>query len=420
LGKANNKKTKQRKNKLKMLMKSIDRREKRRSNVQVNKDFMPIDLLNDPTNFAEKLFSKLKNLKENFKLKLALMRLIGRVIGRHKIVINNFYSYLLSYLSPGQSEISVILAALIESCHDMVPPSELEPIMHKMFDNFVSETHPAPYITVGLNTVREIIERAPYVIKEEYITVINNLKEFKNKSVTNAARSLVNCLKEINSNLLDIYDKDREKQVYFGQSKAQDGIEGIDLLKRHEKLPQDYKMEYDVVLDDLQLKKLRVLRMKYNAEKVQNKKVNLSRKEINEMAGDKNDQDEDDGSGEEGDIEDYEDGEALELDEEEFMNLAGYEEGEDFEEPEEEEQEEAQEDDQEPEEAEEDNQGEPAAKKHKGEGQAKGKGKAKAKGKAKSNAQGKAKAKAKAKVKGKAKGKAKSKPEQAQSQEEQE
>ena len=96
------------------------------------------------------------------------------------------------------------------------------------------------------------------------------------------------------------------------------------------------------------------------------------------------------------------------------------EEGEDDEEPEEEEEKEAEEDDQEPEEAEEDNQGEPAAKKHKGEGQAKGKGKAKAKGKAKSKAQGKAKAKAKAKVKGKAKGKAKSKPEQAQSQEEQE
>jgi protein SDA1 len=77
LGKANNKKTKTRKNKLKLLMKSIDRREKRRSKVTVSKDFMPIDLLNDPLNFAEKLFSKLKNLKENSqkleKLKISVL-----------------------------------------------------------------------------------------------------------------------------------------------------------------------------------------------------------------------------------------------------------------------------------------------------------------------------------------------------------
>jgi protein SDA1 len=327
LGKANGKKTKARKNKLKLLMKSIERREKRRSKVDICKDFMPIDLLNDPTNFAEKLFSKLKNLKENFKLKLSLLRLIGRVVGRHKLFINNYFSYLLSYLSPTQSEITVILAALIESCHDIIPPGELEPVMHKLFDNFVSETLPAPYITIGLNAVREIIERAPYVISPEYITVIETLKEFKNKSVRNSARSLINCLKEINSNVLNIYDKDREKNVYFGQSKASESIEGIELLKRHEKLPEDYKMEYDVILDDMQLKKLRVLRMKFNAEKVQNKKINLDRKDINEMAGDKNEDDES-----HGDVEDNQDEEEVE-DLEDLEDLEDFEgmEDEDFE-----------------------------------------------------------------------------------------
>jgi protein SDA1 len=125
LGKVNNKKTKTRKNKLKNLMKAIDRREKRRSTITVSKDFMPIDLLNDPTNFAEKLYSKLKNIKENFKLKLALMRLIGRVIGRHKLYISNFYSYMLGHLSSNQTELSVIFAALIEACHDLVLPGEI-------------------------------------------------------------------------------------------------------------------------------------------------------------------------------------------------------------------------------------------------------------------------------------------------------
>ena len=66
---------------------------------------------------------------------------------------------------------------------------------------------------------------------------------------------------------------------------------GIELLKKHENLPEDYRMEHDVLLDDLQLKKIRVLRMKYSAEKIQNKKINLSRKDINDMVGDR-DQDE--------------------------------------------------------------------------------------------------------------------------------
>jgi protein SDA1 len=287
LGKANNKKTKTRKNKLKILMKAIDRREKRKSNVEISKDFMPIDQLNDPTNFAEKLYSKLKNLKENFRLKLAFMRLIGRVIGRHKLYISNFYSYMLGHLSSNQAELSVVLAALIEACHDLVPPGDLDPIIYKLFDNFISETLPAPLVTIGLNTLREIIERSPYVLKKEYLTQVELLKEYKNKSVTNAARSLINCVKEINSNVLNIYDKNEEKEILYGQSKVSTSIDGIELLKKHENLPDNYKMEYDVILDDMQLKKLKVLKMKYNAEKVQNKKIKLSKGDIDQMAGEK-------------------------------------------------------------------------------------------------------------------------------------
>lgn len=207
LGKANNRKTKARKHKLKMLMKSIDRREKRKAKVIINKDFMPIDLVNDPTAFADQLFSKLKSLKENFNLKTALMRLIGRVIGRHKLLISNFYSFILNYMNPSQKELPTILAALIESCHDAIPPSELQPVIEKLFDSFVSEAHPAQYITIGLNALREICERCPYVLEKDKFIMINNLKEYKNKSVCNAARSMINLYKEINSNVLGIYDK---------------------------------------------------------------------------------------------------------------------------------------------------------------------------------------------------------------------
>jgi hypothetical protein len=46
-------------------------------------------------------------------------------------------------------------------------------------------------------------------------------------------------------------------------------------------------MEYEEILDDIQLKKLKILKMKYNAEKIQHKNTGISKYDINEMAGEK-------------------------------------------------------------------------------------------------------------------------------------
>lgn len=46
-------------------------------------------------------------------------------------------------------------------------------------------------------------------------------------------------------------------------------------------------MEYETILDDIQLKKLKILKMKYNAEKIQHKNTGISKSEIDQMAGEK-------------------------------------------------------------------------------------------------------------------------------------
>lgn len=319
LGKANNRKTKTRKHKLKALMKSIERREKRKSKVKVNTDFMPIDLIHDHTNFADKLFYKLNTFKENFKLKLILMRLIGRIIGRHKIFINNFFNYILNFLTPNQKDLPIIFASLIEATHDRIPPVELTPIVTKLFDNFISEAHPPQYITIGLNCLREMMERAPYILTRNEFEVIETLKDFKNKSVTNSTRSLINLCKELNNGYVHNRDRDEQSnEIFFGQDKVTDTIDGIELLKRHENLPKEYKMEHDVILDDIQLKKLKVLKLKYNAEKLQHRNLGLSKEDVNDMAGDNLDNEEDEGNDaddEEFELEDLEGLEEEELEE---------------------------------------------------------------------------------------------------------
>ena len=46
-------------------------------------------------------------------------------------------------------------------------------------------------------------------------------------------------------------------------------------------------MEFETILDDIQLKKLKILKMKFNAEKIQHKNTGISKSQIDQMAGEK-------------------------------------------------------------------------------------------------------------------------------------
>ena len=268
LGKGYAQKTKKRKEKLKQLMKSIEKKEERNKKIKSTSDFMPIDQLNDPMTFAEKLFHLLNSFQSgNFQHKLIVLRLLGRILGRHKLLLNNFFNSMIPLIKNDQKDLSVILASIIEATHDQVPPIELEPIIKKLFDIFISDVLPPQQITLGLNTLYGLVERCPYCIDEKDYTVCEELKSYKNKSVANAARALCNLYK-------DYYDKHGiENGFGFGDSKNYDGIEGIELLKKLENKPKDYKMEFEEILSEKQLKKLKALKIKYAAELIHHKKI---------------------------------------------------------------------------------------------------------------------------------------------------
>ena len=268
LGKGYAQKTKKRKEKLKQLMKSIEKKEERNKKIKTTSDFMPIDQLNDPMTFAEKLFHLLNSFQSgNFQHKLIVLRLLGRILGRHRLLLNNFFNSMIPLIKNDQKDLSVILASLIEATHDQVPPIELEPIIKKLFDFFISDVLPPQQITLGLNTLYGLVERCPYCIDEKYFSICDELRTYKNKSVSNAARAICNLYKEY-------YDKHGiENGFGFGDSKYYDGIEGIELLKKLENKPKDYKMEYEEILSEKQLKQLKALKIKYAAELIQHKKI---------------------------------------------------------------------------------------------------------------------------------------------------
>ena len=46
-------------------------------------DFLPIDTLYDPQNYADRLFAKLRKSNDKYEVKLLMLRLVSRLIGRH-------------------------------------------------------------------------------------------------------------------------------------------------------------------------------------------------------------------------------------------------------------------------------------------------------------------------------------------------
>lgn len=67
--------------------------------------------------FAEKLFARLqKGSGEKFETRMALMTLVSRVIGVHKLLLLNFYPFMQRYLQPHQRDVPQLLATLVQVC----------------------------------------------------------------------------------------------------------------------------------------------------------------------------------------------------------------------------------------------------------------------------------------------------------------
>ena len=326
LGKGYSQKTKKRKAKLKQLMKSIERKEERNKKIKTNTNFLPIDQLNDPYTFAEKLFHIMSSVQSgNFSHKLIILRLLGRILGRHRLIINNFFNSMIPLIKAEQKDLNIILASIIEATHDQIPPIELESLIKKLFDFFISDVLPPQQITLGLHTLYGIMERCPYCINEEYFNICEELRNYKNKSVANAARAVCNLYKEHSDK------KGIENGFGFGDAKNNDTIEGIELLKKLEKKPKEYKMEYEEILSDKQLKQLKALKIKYAAELIQHKKIkdedvikNLPKnnnKENNDNEENSNDNEEEMEELDDEDLEEIEDEEGEELEDDNSNNL---------------------------------------------------------------------------------------------------
>ena len=164
---------------------------------------------------------------------------------------------------------------IIESCHELVPPEEIKPITEKIINNYVTEYCQNQSITIGLNALREILQRMPLALVEAQIEYLVEFRHFKkNSSVRMAAKSLVNFFRDVCPQLLPkkfigrftkVDETNNLDTVTYGERRMVKGIDGIELLK------EGADVAGQRLLTDEDFKRIRIQKLKQAAKKVDKK-----------------------------------------------------------------------------------------------------------------------------------------------------
>lgn len=216
-----NKKTGKRGRKLENAVKSMKKKGKGHLATYLN--FLAIHLLRDPQGFAELLYDTHLGGKNGSRFdidqKILFMNLISRLVGTHKLTVLGVYLFFLKYLTPKQRNVTQIMAAAAQASHDLVPPEQIQTVVRKIADDFVSDGVAAEVAAAGLNTIREILSRAPLAIEPPLLQDLTEYKGSKSKPVMMAARSLISLYREVAPEMLS--RKDRGKTASMGMQSGE-------------------------------------------------------------------------------------------------------------------------------------------------------------------------------------------------------
>lgn len=238
--KANNKGTssskKKKQAKLQRAVRSMKKQQRMQSENNNSSYYSPLNHLKDAQGFAEKLFSRLQTCDERFEVKMMLMKVIARTVGLHHLILLNFYPYLQRYVQPHQRDVTNLLAAAVQACHDMVPPDAVEPLFKQVVNQFVHDRSRPEAISVGLNVIREICLRMPLLMTEDLLQdLVLYRKKTNEKAVSASARSLLTLFREVCPSLLVKKDRGRPtnpkaRPKAFGEVSVSSSVPGIEFL----------------------------------------------------------------------------------------------------------------------------------------------------------------------------------------------
>lgn len=231
-----NKKTKKRKKQLEAAKKLYNQAQKKKTKA-VSFNFSAVHLIHNPQGMAENLFKQLQNGNERFEVKLMHLDVISRLIGIHELFLFSFYPYITRFIQPHQRQVTRILQFAAQAAHELVPPELIEPVIKTLVNNFVSERNSSDVMAIGLNACREICVRCPLAMNEDLLRDLTMYKNYKEKSVMMAAKSLILLYREQMPTLLAKKDRGRPteasveiKPKKYGEVQALDHIPGTEAL----------------------------------------------------------------------------------------------------------------------------------------------------------------------------------------------
>ncbi|KAH8500050.1 hypothetical protein H0E87_015333 [Populus deltoides] len=238
--KAHNKGTvaskKKKKAKLQRAIRSMKRQQRLSSENNNSNYYSPFNHLKDAQGFAERLFSRLQTCNERFEVKMMMLKVIARTVGLHRLILLNFYPFLQKYVQPHQRDITNLLAAAVQACHDLVPPDAVEPLFKQIVNQFVHDHSRPEAIAVGLNVIREICLRIPLLMNEDLLQDLVLYKKSHEKAVSIAARSLITLFREVCPSLLIKKDRGRPidpkaRPKAYGEVNIVSSVPGVELLE---------------------------------------------------------------------------------------------------------------------------------------------------------------------------------------------
>ncbi|CAB3380986.1 Hypothetical predicted protein [Cloeon dipterum] len=247
-----NKKSRKREKQL-VKVKSLIKKQQKKKSKAPNFNSSALHLIHDPQGFAEQVFKTLERTNERFEVKLMTLDVISRLIGLHQLLIFNFYPYLQRFLQPHQREVTRLLQFIAQASHELVPPDVLQPILKTLVNNFVTERNSSDVMAIGLNAVRAVCSRCPLAMDEDLLRDLVDYKNYKDRSVMMAARSLMALFRINNPDMLKKKDRGRPteatielKAKQYGEVDVKEHVPGAEVLLEEKKGKQKDKSTLEI------------------------------------------------------------------------------------------------------------------------------------------------------------------------------
>jgi protein SDA1 len=180
-----------------------------------------------------------RKTNERFEVRIVMINLLSRLIGAHRLQLPAFYAYLQRYLQPHQRDITLLLAYLVQACHEQVLPDTLQPLLRHLANHFVTDKSRPEMVAIGLNTAREVCVRVPLAMDETLLADLIEYRRDRDRAVVAGARSLLQLFRTKAPALLHKKyrgkgcDVDAEVEAY-GAVKVATGVDGAELLSARE------------------------------------------------------------------------------------------------------------------------------------------------------------------------------------------